>query len=226
MTAARVLAVAPAPGRTAALRGSALFRRWTVVVAAGETIGFLAPALVGVLATSAPATVAVPLIMTAGTLEGAVLGAAQHHVLGQALPGLRRGRWVTLTAAAAAAAYLLGMSITPLAALGSWPAMLAVACLAVLLLLTIGAAQTLELRHHVRHAGRWIAWTAGAWLLGLGIFLAVATPLWHAGQSTAAAVVVGVAAGTLMATAQAAVTGYGLLRLLPDPTRNGSAHHV
>lgn len=83
-----------------------------------------------------------------------------------------------------------------------------------LLLTTIGGAQYLELRHHVSGAARWIGWTAVAWLASLGAFLAIATPLWHPGQSRGAAIAVGVVAGATMAVVQAAITGLGLRRLL------------
>jgi hypothetical protein len=87
-----------------------------------------------------------------------------------------------------------------------------------LLVLTLGAAQWLELRHQVAHAARWIGWTATGWLVALGAFLVIATPLWHPGQSTGTAVLVGVVAGAVMAIAQAWVTGVGLVRLVAPVT--------
>lgn len=52
-----------------------------------------------------------------------------------------------------------------------------------------------------------------AWLVGLAVFFAVASPLWRAGQSMALVVAIGVLAGVLMAVGMAAVTG-GLMRML------------
>jgi hypothetical protein len=46
------------------------------------------------------------------------------------------------------------------------------------------------------------------------VFLGVATPWWHEGQSALAAVLVGLVAATLMALTVAVVTGAALVRLL------------
>ena len=69
--------------------------------------------------------------------------------------------------------------------------------------------ETIE-RGRVLWTRRWIAVTAGAWLLGLAVFLMVATPLWWPGQALALTVFVGVPAGALMATTVAVVTGLAL----------------
>ncbi len=61
--------------------------------------------------------------------------------------------------------------------------------------------------------------TALAWLLGLGVFLAVATPLWRPGQPVPVAVAVGLVAGALMAVVMASVTGLGLVHLLARTAR-------
>lgn len=195
-----------------------LFRVWTVTVTVAESVGFLAPALVGVATADRAWQVALPALLGAGAVEGAVLGWAQATVLRSALPALRRARWVLATTAGAVTAYVLGVGMA--AAGGSAPVWLQVALYPVLglaLLATIGGAQWLELRHHVAAAGRWVLWTAAAWLLALGAFLAIATPLWHEGQRPEQAVAVGVAAGVVMAAVQAAVTGWGLARLLAPP---------
>jgi hypothetical protein len=98
-------------------------------------------------------------------------------------------------------------------ALTSTPAVTA-AIVGLPLLLTIGVAQWLVLRGREPWAVRWIAATASAWLAGLAVFLAVATPLWWEGQTLAAAVLVGVGAGVVMATTVALVTGLALRRFL------------
>lgn len=59
-------------------------------------------------------------------------------------------------------------------------------------------------------APSWIGVTAAAWLAGLAVFLAFATPLWWSGQALALTVLVGLAGGALMATTVAAVTGLAL----------------
>jgi hypothetical protein len=195
-----------------------VLRRWTVVVAAGEALGFLAPAVAGFVTASLPAATAVPLVLLAGAVEGAVLGAAQATVLGGVLPGLRRDRWIALTAAAAVTAYVLGFLTARLGGAGTALGISAAVGTGALLLVTVGGAQSIELRHHVPRAHRWVGWTALAWLLALATFLAIATPLWHAGQPAATAIAVGAAAGAAMAVVQAAVSGWGLVRLLDPPT--------
>ena len=122
------------------------------------------------------------------------------------------------TAGAAVAAYALGFLMSQLGASGTPLGFVAAAAVGLLLLGTIGGAQWLELRHHVPQAVRWIGWTAVGWLAALGTFLAIATPLWRPGQSTSAAVAVGVAAGGAMAVVQAAATGLGVVRLMSRVT--------
>ena len=85
------------------------------------------------------------------------------------------------------------------------------------LLVSIGLAQWFELRRHVPRAWRWIAGSAAAWAVGLGVFMAVATPLWQPGQDLWLTAAIGIGAAVLMAVAMAAVTGLVLVRLLPKP---------
>jgi hypothetical protein len=106
-----------------------------------------------------------------------------------------------------------------------WPVPLQLAVLAVLaavLLTSIGTAQWLELRRHVRHAGRWVGASALAWALGLGAFSAVSTPLWQPGQSTALIIVIGLLGGAAMAVTMAVTTGLVLRRLLVPQTASRS----
>jgi hypothetical protein len=81
------------------------------------------------------------------------------------------------------------------------------------LLASIGTAQWLVLRHDGYDAPWWILTTAGAWLAGLGVFMAVATPLWRPGQPVVVAVPVGVLAGVSMAGTVAVLTGFAAERL-------------
>lgn len=202
------------PHRPGRLSGRRLLWTWTAIVTLGEALGFLVPAVVGVAAASLPLAIGMPSLLAASALEGAVLGASQQAVLHRVLPSLRRIRWIGFTAGAAVAAYMMGFVLASLGGIGSWVAVLGMAVGGVVLLLTIGAAQAVELRHHLDGAGRRVAWSAGAWLLGLMAFLAVATPLWHSGQPVAEAVAVGAAAGVVVAFIQAAITGFGLTRML------------
>lgn len=198
----------------------ALLRTWIPVVALAELAGFAVPAVVGVLTAASPVAVSLPALTAAGAVEGALLGAGQALVLRRTLPALSARRWVVATAVAAAVAYLLALLLSAAAqATPPWPAGVLIVLgvvVGALVLVSIGAAQWLELRRHVDRAGGWIAVTALGWVLGLGVFFAVAPPLWHPGQSVPVAVLIGVGAGALMALVMATVTGLGLVRLLAE----------
>lgn len=193
-----------------------LLRDWTVSATAGEFAGFLVPAVVGAVLFDSAA--ALPALMAAGVVEGSVLGWSQARVLRRRLPAMSVRRWVLGTGVAAACAYLLGMSPSTFHETWSaWPMALPIALgvvFGVALLASIGFAQWLELRRHVARAGRWIAWTAAAWLAGLTVFLLVCTPLWQPGQPWWLVAAIGVLGGLLMAFVTALVTGYGIRHLL------------
>jgi hypothetical protein len=53
--------------------------------------------------------VAVSAVLAAGAVAGAVLGWGQAIVLKRALPRLSRRRWIAVTSAGAAIAYVLGL---------------------------------------------------------------------------------------------------------------------
>src|SRR5450830_1626642 len=80
-------------------------RRWILIVAIGETVGFGVPAVVGALTAGAAFDRWQVLLVLAGLGEGALLGAAQ--VLA-ARPYARRPRalpWIVATALGAAIAW-------------------------------------------------------------------------------------------------------------------------
>jgi Ca2+-transporting ATPase len=185
----------------------------------GEIAGFGVPAGTVALAGGALDRPGGLLLMVlAGAGEGAVLGWAQTRVLRRELPGLSSGDWTVRTAAAASLAWAIGMAPSALRdALPDLSPVVQVAAAGaagVVLLTSIGAAQWTVLRRHVSRAGGWVGWTALGWLTGLAVFLAVATPLWQAGQSTAQVLAIGALAGCLMAATMAVVTGRGLIMLL------------
>ncbi|QQQ80633.1 hypothetical protein IOD16_18370 [Saccharothrix sp. 6-C] len=192
---------------------------WFPLVTLAEFLGFAVPAGVGALTADRAAALVVPALLVAGAVEGAVLGWGQAAVLRRALPGVSRPRWVAATSGAAVVAYLVGLAPSTWAAgMTTWrplPTILVALVLGGVLLCSIGTAQWLVLRGHVPRAGRWIATTAVAWLLGLAVFLGFTMPLWQPGQALAVTVLVGLVGGLLMAATTAAVTGYALQRLLP-----------
>jgi hypothetical protein len=199
------------------------FRRVTV----GEFLGFAAPATVGAASTGWPSAAAVPALLAAGAVEGAVLGAAQAHVLGRALPALDRGRFVAATAAGAVLAYAIGLVPSALGgALLTLPTWLLVGLAAAggtALLAAIGTAQWLVLRHVLPRSAWWIATTAGAWAAGLLAFAAVAPPLWQPGRPALLTAAIAVLGGLVMAAVVAGLTGWAAVRLLRAAVSVGGA---
>ncbi|TDN92240.1 hypothetical protein [Microbacterium sp. BK668] len=204
--------------------GQAGLPRWLLLVGTGEAVGFAVPATVGALVADSGA--AVLLLLAAGFVEGVVLGGAQYLAMRRELPALRGALFCMLTGAAAVFAYVCGLLPSSTAQVWmTWPIVLRFAALAVLvvaILGSIGGAQWFELRRHLAGAGWWIVGTALAWLVGLGVFFAIAPPLWHEGQATIAAVGIGIAAGIAMAVAMATVTGI-TFRILLRRTRSAAA---
>lgn len=200
----------------------ALRRSWTVATAAGETLGFLVPGLVAVWAFELHPVLTLAVMVVAGSLEGAVLGLAQSVVLGREFLGFSRSAWTGATATGAAAAWLLGLlPSTTYPLWRDWPLAATLPlglALGLGLLGTIGFAQWTVLRHHVTRSRTWVPANAVAWALGLGVFLAIATPLWHEDQSPALVVGIGALGGLGMALAVAVLTGLWLGRLVrPRP---------
>ena len=200
-----------------------LWRSWVVTVTGAEVAGFVVPAAVGALTAQAVWTVALPALLAAGAVEGALLGWGQASVLGRELPGFPRRRWVTRTSAGAVVAYAVGLLPSSLAGIWqSWPVTVQAAIgglLALVLLNTIGVAQWTVLRHLFPHAGEWVWWSAIGWLAGLGVFLAFTMPLWHPGQRLAVTIAVGVAGAVLMAAVMAMITGVAVRRLMRPAVR-------
>jgi hypothetical protein len=194
--------------------------RWVAWVSAGESLGFLAPAVAQSASVAFWPAAGFPLLVLAGLVEGAVLGWFQGRILESRLPAVSVRRWVLLTAAAAAVAWTVGLLSFSSESWQGWPAAVQIVTgigAAMVLLVSIGLAQWFELRRHVPRAWRWIAGSAAAWAVGLGVFMAVATPLWQPGQDLWLTAAIGIGAAVLMAVAMAAVTGLVLVRLLPKP---------
>lgn len=206
------------PARRRQRRAAAPFLAgWVATVTAAELLGFLVPVTIGVATASLPWPVSVPLVLAAGAVEGTVLGAGQALVLRRALPALRVGRWIGLTALGAVLAYALAAPGTWMGAFDTLPAPTRIALTvasALALLAALGGAQWVELRRSVPRAWTWILWVALGWLLALGAFLGIATPLWQPGQPVGVALLIGVLAGVVMAVVQAVVTGAGMRHIL------------
>lgn len=190
--------------------------RWIPLVAAGELAGFVVPAVFGVALADSP--LLYPAILLAGFVEGLALGGAQCLAMRPHLPALRLAPFVLLTGSAAVVAYAFGM--LPSVSVDIWSAWSviaqvgAAAVIATAVLLSIGLAQWIVLRHHLRRSGWWILGTAIAWLGGLGAFFAIAPPLWHEAQAVAVAILIGVVAGLALAVVMATITGLVFFTLL------------
>jgi hypothetical protein len=196
--------------------GRALWARWTAATTVGEAIGFAVPAAVGAVAYAlgVPDPASVLLAAVAGAGEGAILGAAQALVLREEIPAFPRRRWIAVTAAAAALCWALGMALGVYG--GALPAaalVIAIVCVAAILLAAVGAAQWLVLRRHVPRAELWIPANAAAWLLGLPLTF-VGMSFVDEGDLAAFLLVAGVVSGLGMALVVAAVTGLALVWLL------------
>lgn len=191
---------------------------WWLWVTVAESIGFLAPAAAGTLVALPHPELSTAALTVAGVVEGAVLGFAQARVLRRRLSRLSVTGWTIRTAVAAPIAWFIGMSPSQFAEQWlPWPLPLKLAVAipgGLLLLCSLGLAQWPELRRHVAHSAWWLAGSAAAWCVGLGVFFAVAPPLWEPGQSTATVAAIGVGAGILMAASAALVGGLVLNRLL------------
>lgn len=204
--------------------GFDLWWRWTVATTLGEFVGFAVPVMVGALVVAMLGTAALvtnDLILTialsiAGLAEGSALAYAQWRVLRLRLPRITVRDWVVPTALAAGIAYPFGMTPSILAnvvPLGSPLFIASIVVASVFILLSIGTAQWLTLRHHLPRAGWWIPANVLAWLVGLPApFIGIA--LVPDDSPTLLFILVGILSGLLMGIAVGAITGLALVRLL------------
>lgn len=180
--------------------------RWLFTVTAAETLGYLAPALTGILTTRAgwsqqATSVAV---VAAGCVEGFALGFGQASAL--PVP-VRRARFALLTAAGAGTVWATVMSMMLLG-----PTLLLAALAIPIGLFAIGVAQWLELRHHTLRAWPWIGWTAVAWIAALPLSL-LPGPLVDERTPLVAHVLLWGLGGALMAFVMSMITWQGVRRL-------------
>jgi len=199
--------------------GWGLWGRWTLATAVGELAGFSVPAIAGAALASLglPDLAMILVAALCGVAEGAILGFAQSLALRQAIPGLPPRHWVGATAVAAPIAWIMGMTLgTQWERLAALPLVILIAGAAVLgltVLLSIGVAQWVVLRQHVRHAGWWVPANALAWALGLTACLA-GMSLTAEGQPVALMAAIGIGSGLAMGLIVAALTGAALVWLL------------
>ncbi len=183
--------------------------RWVMVVSGAEIIGFAIPALAGILVATlaAPPPIALTTLIAAGAAEGALLGTGQVLGFGRRAR-IRAGRWIGATAAGAALAWAIGMSLSLGGVFDQTPEPLTVVLLVVGGLALVATIPTLQwffaLRDRPRSA-RWIpismaAWTAGlTWTLAPSIVVDESTPM-------GLLIAIYLAAGAMMALTSALIT--------------------
>jgi len=156
-------------------------------------------------------------IVLAGSVEGALLGAAQADCLYRwgVLPA-RRG-WIAATSLGAAVAWSLGMLPSAVGGL-RWTATTAVLAGVggLMLLASLPLAQYFVLRDHVRWPALWIPINIAAWLVGIAWTLAPSPVVDQSTPARGLILIYGLA-GLCMAATVAVVTGVGMIRLLKPP---------
>jgi hypothetical protein len=192
--------------------------RWVLVVTLGEAVGFSVPAAVGVAVTSAswgPLATLLAIVL-AGSVEGAMLGAAQADCLyrWRVLPVRRR--WIVATSLGAAVAWSIGMLPSTFDLRWTAATAVVVGVGGLVLLTSLPLAQYFVLRDHVKRAARWIPINIAAWLLGIAWTLAPSPVVDQSTPAGALILIYGVA-GFCMAATVAVVTGVGIIRLLQSP---------
>ena len=195
--------------------------RWVLVVTLGEAVGFTVPAAVGVAVTGSwgPLATLVAIVL-AGSVEGAMLGAAQADCLYRWQVLRVRRWWIAATSVGAAVAWSLGMLPSTLNL--RWTAATAVAAGVggLVLLTSLPLAQYFVLRNHVRRAVLWIPINIAAWLLGIAWTLAP-SPVVDESTPTGALIMIYGIAGFCMAATVAVVTGVGIDSAVAATSRVG-----
>ncbi|WP_229275988.1 hypothetical protein [Agromyces kandeliae] len=212
------------PVRSGRGTASGTFRlgRWVTGTTLGESVGFLVPVTGFAFADAAGLRgwAAWLLLVAFGAGEGALLGLGQSLALRRGPAEVSVGRWVAATAAAASAAWALGMLPSTLDDAGvgiDWarPATWVVIGFAGLVLLaSIPLAQWPVLAASgVPRAWRWVPLGMVAWLVGLP-FTFAPSPIVDVGTPAPVVFALFAASGVLMAVTMAFVTGLGLRRML------------
>jgi hypothetical protein len=169
------------------------YRRWVFANGWSEGVGLGTTFVAGTLLVPSLSRVEGPLgvimsmlgaIAMGIALEGILVGIAQERVLRERFAALPRRAWTTATAIGAGLAWTLGMVPSTLLSLSEAgasgeiaepPAMLKYA-LAMLLGAVagpvLGFSQWAVLRHHARHAKRWLWANALAWSAGMPLIFA------------------------------------------------------
>jgi len=126
--------------------------------------------------------------------------------------------WVSVTAAAAGIAWVLGLLPSSITNIETYPPLMVASVglvLGCIFLLLMGGAQWLVRRHYVTRARWWIAVNAVAWPLGVVVsILGISLIPDHA--ALAIMILVGILSGLAMGMVVGALTGVALAWLLAD----------
>lgn len=181
--------------------------RWTLTVTAAETLGFAVAALtaVGVTALGVSDAARYPIVVAAGAVEGALLGAGQYLAMRERRP--RPGAWIGATSAAAAFAWAVGMLASLIPSVLS-PGLVVVGGL--LIVASIPTAQWAVLRRP--RTLRWIPVNMGAWAVGV-LWTIAPSPIVDESTPVGVIVLLYVLAGVLMAGTVAVLTASTAARL-------------
>ena len=153
-------------------------RTWLVAHVLGESLGMgvmgLLSALGALIVAGDPQggeQVALAVVMIlAGAVEGAFLGAAQWLVLRRSVPALSAAPWIGRTAAGMSIGWAVGMSASafePAEPPGTATILGYAATLGALLGVAVGVAQWSVWRRHVENSASWIGVNAVAWSAGM-----------------------------------------------------------
>jgi hypothetical protein len=195
-----------------------LWLLWLAATALGELAGFAVPVVLGLLASYflKEASGMFGLMIVAGFCEGAVLGFAQSLVLKRYISNVIQRDWIIYTGIAAAVAWTIGMlpgALGDISRINFIVVVIAGLILVPIFLLSIGFAQWLVLRRHVKNAWWWILANTVAWPLGVFISIAVLAIV-PDGSPLAVWIIAGLFGGLLMGLEVGAITGIVLARLV------------
>ncbi len=212
-----------------------LWLKWTLYCATGELIGI---AMAGMIAFGANQLIGEPntflmkcvvliLMLTAGVIEGTLLGLFQWSVLVQKFRDIPRKEWLRYTILAAVTGWFLGtlpslFFIPASESVDGKTTSIGLDNMILYALLSIGAGlllgalfglfQWFSLKKHVGKAYRWIMANSLGWGAGLGwIYLFASLP----DESTGLAfnILMGISGGSLAGLSVGAITGLYLVKL-------------
>ncbi len=183
-----------------------------MAVTAGEAIGFAVAAAIaiGTVMVAMPEPWRHLVVIAGGSVEGALLGAAQIVGMGARRPEARA--WIGSTAVGAAIAWSIGMLPSTVGLEFAAPlGVLMIAVGALVLLASLPVVQWLTIRHR-QHALRWIFVNMGAWAIAV-LWTFAPSPIVDESTPLGVLIAVYVVAGLLMAGTVAALTATTARRL-------------